>query len=90
MADQVGGGTELAWLSQVLSKFSLPTCGCDEGMIESVDRMLSKCRLPGKLQGQLTVVDPSQGRRCLEGIIEPAHQVPVNKQLLPQQRHQIG
>ena len=75
---------------QVLSKFGLPICGWDEGMIESVGRMLSQCRLPGKLQCQLTVVDPSQGRRCLEGIIEPAHQVPVNKQRLPQQRYQIG
>jgi hypothetical protein len=72
MADQVVEAP--GWRGrQMLSKFGLPICGCDEGMVESVGRMLSKYRLPGKLQGQLAVVDPSQGRRCLEGIIEPAH-----------------
>ena len=43
-----------------------------------------------KFQGQLAIVYPSQCRRHLEGIVEPVHQIAVDEQLLPQQRHQIG
>jgi hypothetical protein len=42
-----------------------------------------------KLQGQL-FWQTSWYRRRLEGIIDPCPQVPVDKQLLSQQRHEIG
>jgi hypothetical protein len=42
-----------------------------------------------ELQGQL-FWQPCRYRRRLEGIIDPCPQITIDKQLLSQQRHEIG
>src|SRR5580658_6390512 len=62
--------------------------GC-EGAKAGWDCILSNLSdLP--IQQELTIMPVSQGRRWLKGIIEPGEQIPVNKELLAQQRAQIG
>ena len=41
-------------------------------------------------QSQLAVVQSLQSRRRFERVIDPAIQIAVDEQLLPQQRHQVG